>query len=214
MLGPPLPGHEPRPDVERAGCGQDRTDSRGQGRRAPAPGGALPLGHGVEVLDVSPSIKGQRVQVPCRLLNQPWGRGAVGVRAAWAGLQPAPPRPRARSAHLSRSANPRSPRGTGTRRRPPEGGRSPRSGRGGLRPAYKGGPQRARRPPPAPRAPGSAAGGLSGRPGGRQNESHCPARRPRRGGGPAPLTSWTAPSKPAATAAARASLLKSGAPPT
>lgn len=30
-----------------------------------APWDALPLSHGIEVLDVGPSIKGQCVQVPC-----------------------------------------------------------------------------------------------------------------------------------------------------
>ena len=45
--------------------GADKTrHSRGQR-------GALPLRHGIEVLNVGPSIKGQCVEVPCRLLHQP-----------------------------------------------------------------------------------------------------------------------------------------------
>lgn len=43
---------------------QDQTDRRVH-KGAQVPSGMLPLSHGIEVLDVGPSIKGQCVQVPC-----------------------------------------------------------------------------------------------------------------------------------------------------
>lgn len=44
--------------------GQGQTDRRGQ-RGARLPGGVLPLSHGIEVLDIGLSVKGQGVHIPC-----------------------------------------------------------------------------------------------------------------------------------------------------
>lgn len=90
-LGLPFPATKQRADVEHpasrpAWCA-DRTRRTAEGTGgAQTSGGALPLSHGVEVLDVGPSIKGQCVQVPCRLLDQSWK--TVRVRAGPGGLQP------------------------------------------------------------------------------------------------------------------------------
>lgn len=56
------------PQLALCSCADRTRERRAEGRLAPE--GTLPLRHGVEVLDVGPSVKGQCVQVPGRLLNQ------------------------------------------------------------------------------------------------------------------------------------------------